>query len=66
MKERELCLDLKKWLHVEEQALQQKSRIQWLALGDSNHHFLYSAIKERFTRNKIHMWHDEQENTITD
>lgn len=29
--------ELKRWLKVEESALKQKSRIQWLANGDSNH-----------------------------
>ncbi|XP_021850220.2 uncharacterized protein [Spinacia oleracea] len=43
----DLVCKLKKWLGIEEQALKQKSRVQWLKVGDSNHHYFYAAMKER-------------------
>ena len=45
--EKACSLQLRKWLHVEESALAQKARIQWLKLGDSNNQFFFRAIKER-------------------
>ncbi|XP_077246096.1 uncharacterized protein LOC143885953 [Tasmannia lanceolata] len=48
-----LCIDLKFAMEKEESLLRQKSRIQWLNLGDSNSKFFYSAIKSRQNRNNI-------------
>ncbi|KAL2937634.1 GPI ethanolamine phosphate transferase 2 [Bienertia sinuspersici] len=38
-KEKICTLNLKKWLSIEESALRQKARIQWLKLGDSTEKF---------------------------
>lgn len=32
---------------------QQKSRVDWLRLGDSNTHFFFAAMKQRYTRNRM-------------
>lgn len=44
---------LRKLMAVEESAYRHKSRIQWLKLGDSNSHFFFHSMKERFVRNSI-------------
>lgn len=49
---------LRKFLAVEESAYRQKSRIQWLKLGDSNSHFFFHSMKERFARNSIDLLYD--------
>ncbi|XP_077228403.1 uncharacterized protein LOC143861362 [Tasmannia lanceolata] len=51
--EENLCADLKIAMDKEENFLRQKSRIQWLNLGDSNSKFFYSSIKSRQNRNNI-------------
>ncbi|KAH0658214.1 hypothetical protein KY289_026962 [Solanum tuberosum] len=38
--EKELQIQLEKWSMIEESAMQQKSRIQWLRLGDANTAYL--------------------------
>ncbi|XP_026399752.1 uncharacterized protein LOC113295636 [Papaver somniferum] len=37
----------------EESMLKQKSRVQWLDLGDSNSSFFFNSVKERRSRNNI-------------
>ncbi|XP_056698287.1 uncharacterized protein [Spinacia oleracea] len=64
--EKELICNLRKWLAIEEQALKQKSRVQWVKVGDSNHQFFYSAMKERFCINKVHLLHGDGGVEITD
>ena len=44
-KEKELTEDLKKWSRIEESAVAQKSRVQWLQLGDDNTQFFFRAMK---------------------
>ncbi|XP_021851602.2 uncharacterized protein [Spinacia oleracea] len=51
--EKEMSSKLKKFLLIQESAFKQKSRIQWLKLGDSNSKFFFSAMKERNPRNSI-------------
>ncbi|XP_056692031.1 uncharacterized protein [Spinacia oleracea] len=53
MMKKELRSKLKKFLLIQESAFKQKSRIQWLKLGDSNSKFFFSAMKERNSRNSI-------------
>ncbi|XP_048492328.1 uncharacterized protein LOC125493226 [Beta vulgaris subsp. vulgaris] len=48
-----LCNTLWKWLQVEESILKQKSRIQWIQVGDSNSIVFFDAMKERHARNSI-------------
>ena len=51
--EKECILKLQKFLNVEETTLRQKSRIQWLKLGDSNSQFFFNAMKVRYMQNNI-------------
>lgn len=51
--EREFTSNLRKWLLVEESVTRQKSRVQWLKLGDCNSKFFYASIKQRQHRNKL-------------
>ncbi|XP_016446644.1 uncharacterized protein LOC107771714 [Nicotiana tabacum] len=53
VKERELIQNLEKWSMVEESALQQKSKANWIKLRDSNTKFFSSLIKERTQRKQI-------------
>lgn len=38
-------IELEKWLNIEERALQQKARINWLNLWDSNTTFVMLALE---------------------
>jgi hypothetical protein len=55
----QLCKD-------EESYFKQKSRIQWLQLGDKNTTFFYKSLLHRQVRNKIHSLQDENGNLVTD
>ncbi|KAK1404832.1 hypothetical protein POM88_004437 [Heracleum sosnowskyi] len=59
--ERILIANLKKWLEVEESALRQKSRMHCLKVGDSNHKFFYSSVKERLRINRITALYDDND-----
>ena len=48
--EKQAVCDLKKWIGVEESIFQQKSRISW---RDENTHFFFSAMKSRYSSNRI-------------
>lgn len=48
-----MLIQLHKYLEIDESALKQKSRIQWLKHGDDNNHFFFQAMKERVMRNSI-------------
>lgn len=63
--EKECIGKLKKWLFVEECALKQKARNMWLRVGDSNHHYFFALMKERFTMNKIFTLYDDQGNRLS-
>ncbi|XP_070049964.1 uncharacterized protein LOC142171954 [Nicotiana tabacum] len=54
--EKDLKENLEKWVMVEESILKQKSRIQWLNLGDSNATFFHASIKNRNAQKKITRW----------
>ncbi|XP_021866679.2 uncharacterized protein [Spinacia oleracea] len=51
--EKDLSSKLKKFHLIQESAFKQKSRIQWLKLGDSNSKLFFSAMRERNSRNSI-------------
>ncbi|XP_075074577.1 uncharacterized protein LOC142162154 [Nicotiana tabacum] len=53
IKEKELKENLEKWILVEESILRQKSRVQWLKLGDTNFAYFHANIKNIITQNKI-------------
>ncbi|XP_019259175.1 PREDICTED: uncharacterized protein LOC109237334 [Nicotiana attenuata] len=51
--EKELKLNLEKWILVEESILKQQSRVQWLRLGDTNLAFFHAYLKNRIAQNHI-------------
>ncbi|KAH0696290.1 hypothetical protein KY290_013643 [Solanum tuberosum] len=51
--EKELQIQLEKWSMIEESAMQQKYRIQWLRLGDANIAYFYAHMKNRVAQNTI-------------
>ncbi|KAH0776402.1 hypothetical protein KY290_007813 [Solanum tuberosum] len=51
--ERELRKQLEKWSLVEESAIRQKSRVQWLNLGDANTGYFFAHMKNRVAQNTI-------------
>ncbi|XP_070010516.1 uncharacterized protein [Nicotiana sylvestris] len=51
--EKDLKEKLEKWSAIEESLLKQKSRIQWLMLGDSNSTFFHASIKNKNAQKKI-------------
>ncbi|XP_019237273.1 PREDICTED: uncharacterized protein LOC109217477 [Nicotiana attenuata] len=44
---------LEKWSKIEENIYKQRSRVQWLKLGDSNTAFFFTSMKGRTTQNQI-------------
>jgi len=53
----------RKWNHLarlEEQLYRQKSRIQWLEMGDQNTHFYHNACRERAAKNNINILYTEE------
>lgn len=56
---------LKKFLGIQEGALKQKSRIQWLQTRDSNSKIFFTAIKERHSRNSIDIIYDSTGQKLT-
>ncbi|KAH0778089.1 hypothetical protein KY290_009500 [Solanum tuberosum] len=51
--EKEVKENLEKWLNIKESILKQKSRVQWLQLGDGNTTYYHASLKSRIARNKI-------------
>lgn len=49
-----LLAKLEKWSNIEEKIWHQKSRIDWLTLGDSNTRFFHAYVKVRQNANAIH------------
>lgn len=62
-KEKEAHMGPRNWLEIEESVCSQKSRVDWLKLGDDNITF-FTAIKERNCRNKIVVLKDENRNKL--
>jgi len=55
----QLCKD-------EESFFKQKSRVQWLHLGDQNTNFFHKSLLHRQVRNRIHSLQDEEGNLVHD
>lgn len=51
--ERNLRKELEKWSLVQESIYQQKSRIKWLQLGDSNSSYFFANLKNRTAYSEI-------------
>ncbi|XP_019258471.1 PREDICTED: uncharacterized protein LOC109236718 [Nicotiana attenuata] len=54
-KEKTLKGDLEKWVLIEESIYRQRSRVQWLKLGDSNSVYFFAQMKNRSNLNGIHI-----------
>ncbi|XP_021767615.1 uncharacterized protein LOC110732005 [Chenopodium quinoa] len=44
---------VKYWMDTYESILKQKSRVDWIKLGDSNTHYFFYIVKQRQNRNRI-------------
>ncbi|XP_056690314.1 uncharacterized protein [Spinacia oleracea] len=66
VEEKRCTKDLIKWLSVEESALKQKSRINWLSNGDSNSRFFFASVKQRRNTNRISLLYNDQGLKLTD
>ncbi|XP_019232866.1 PREDICTED: uncharacterized protein LOC109213514 [Nicotiana attenuata] len=51
--EKGLKKQLEKWVNIEESIFKQKSKNQWLKLGDSNSAFFFANMKSRISQTKI-------------
>ncbi|XP_021719374.1 uncharacterized protein LOC110687055 [Chenopodium quinoa] len=45
--------EVKYWINTYESILKQKSRVDWIKLGDSNSHYFFSVLNQRKNRNRI-------------
>ncbi|XP_059310873.1 uncharacterized protein LOC132062291 [Lycium ferocissimum] len=52
-KEKMHKVEVEKWSLVEESILRQKTRVQWLGLGDSNSAYIFASVKSRISQNCI-------------
>ena len=64
--ERDLSRRYARLCHDEEAFFRQRSRIQWLALGDKNTKFFHRSLVHRQVRNRIHGLKDEDGTFLTD
>lgn len=64
--EERLCSELQKALSAEEVFLRQKSRVQWLDLGDGNNSFFHRSCKNRWNSNKLLILEDRNGDTHTE
>ncbi|KAH0698461.1 hypothetical protein KY284_012676 [Solanum tuberosum] len=51
--EKDTLINLEKWSLLEENAIRQKSRVQWIKLGDSNTKYFSAVCKERSNMKQI-------------
>ncbi|MCH85203.1 transposon TX1 putative 149 kDa protein, partial [Trifolium medium] len=57
--------DLLNWQKIEEKILQQKSKLEWLKLGDGNNRYFHASIKTRSTSKSINVLLKEDGTQIT-
>jgi hypothetical protein len=57
--------DLLNWQEVEEKILQQKSKLDWLKLGDGNNRYFYASIKTKTTLKSINVLQKEDGTQLT-
>ncbi|XP_059315743.1 uncharacterized protein LOC132066452 [Lycium ferocissimum] len=51
--EKDLKIQYEEWAKVEKSVIRQKSRVQWLKMGDSNSTYFFANMKSRVAQNKI-------------
>lgn len=59
-KERKMKSELEKWVLIEESILKQKSRIQWMKLGDANTTYFHVSMKSRVSINMMRSLQNSQ------
>ena len=64
--ERQATHKYHKLMQDEESFYKQKSRIQWLMLGDKNTAFFHKSVKHRQSRNQIHSLKDNDGRVVHD
>jgi hypothetical protein len=64
--ERTLATEYQHLCRAEESYFKQKSRVQWLRLGDRNTAFFHKSLLHRQVRNRIHSLQDEAGNIVHD
>ncbi|KAK4706639.1 hypothetical protein R3W88_033809 [Solanum pinnatisectum] len=62
--EKKLRTKLIKWSQIEESIYKQKSRVQWLKLGDANTAYFFASMKNKKAQNQITMLTKENGTTI--
>ncbi|CAK8568223.1 unnamed protein product [Lathyrus sativus] len=50
--------------NIEEQDLKQKSKVDWLRLGDGNNAYFYAALMSKRSQNQISNLKDEEGNIL--
>ncbi|KAF8377878.1 hypothetical protein HHK36_031266 [Tetracentron sinense] len=65
LKVRSHKMALQHLLNTEENVLRQRSRIQWLRLGDNNNKFFYRSLSSRNHKNRINSIKNESGNMIS-
>ncbi|XP_049388958.1 uncharacterized protein LOC125853328 [Solanum stenotomum] len=53
MDEKQCKVELERWINIEESILMQKSRVQWLKLGDANTSYFHACLKSRKSQKQI-------------
>ncbi|XP_021769725.1 uncharacterized protein LOC110733967 [Chenopodium quinoa] len=61
VKELEAIEAVKKWVGIQESIYKQKSRVDWLQLGDGNNKYFFSVMKHRQSRNRIDSLYTDQD-----
>ncbi|XP_060170802.1 uncharacterized protein LOC132601754 [Lycium barbarum] len=46
-------IELEKWYQIQESAMKQKARVNWLKLGDSNTTYFHACLRNRMAQNHI-------------
>src|SRR6516165_6265357 len=64
--EHDLAKSYYRLCHEEEAFYKQRSRVQWLSLGDKNTKFFHRSLVHRQVRNRIHSLLDEDGSHVTD
>ncbi|KAH0728693.1 hypothetical protein KY284_004558 [Solanum tuberosum] len=58
--EKLIRVELVKWSQIEESIYKQKSRVQWLKLGDANNAYFFPSMKNRKAQNQINILTTEE------
>ncbi|XP_021747410.1 uncharacterized protein LOC110713262 [Chenopodium quinoa] len=66
LKETEAISQVKYWTGIQESIYKQKSRVEWVKLGDANNHYFFSMMKQRHSRNRINSIYNEKDVLIRD